>query len=240
MKAIIVAGGRGERLKPLTDSLPKPMIEVADKPILEHIISQMKKNGIKDFIIALYYLPKVITSYFGNGSKFDVDIQYTLENSPLGTAGAILLSRKFVKDTFIVTYGDILRYLDITAMTAQHQKKKALATINIYKRKSRNAKSCVIFDNNGKVIKFVERPSKKKLKEKFIWANGSFYIFEPEIFQYIPKNKPSDFGKNIFPKLIKEKKLVFVYPSYNYLMDIGSLEKLELARKTFHSKPHKT
>ncbi|MBI5452379.1 nucleotidyltransferase family protein [Candidatus Gottesmanbacteria bacterium] len=233
MKAIILAGGRGERLKPLTDSIPKPMIEAAGKPILEHIISQMKKHGIKDFIIALYYLPKVITSYFGNGSKLGVNIQYTFENLPMGTAGAVLPSKKFIKETFIVTYADILRDLDITAMTAQHQKKKALATINIYKRKSRNAKSCVIFDNNGKVIKFVERPSKKKLKGKFIWANGSFYVFEPEIFSYIPQNKPSDFGKDIFPDVLTAKKSIYVYPSNDYFIDIGNKEKLSLARRTY-------
>ncbi|MBI5452550.1 hypothetical protein HY945_03740, partial [Candidatus Gottesmanbacteria bacterium] len=116
---------------------------------------------------------------------------------------------------------------------AQHQKKKALATINIYKRKGKNPKSIIIFDSKGKIQRFIERPSKKKLKGKFIWANGSFYVFEPEIFSYIPQNKPSDFGKDIFPKLLAEKKSIYVYPSNDYFIDIGNKEKLSLARRTY-------
>ncbi len=241
MKAIILAGGRGERLKPLTNNIPKPMIEIAGKPILEHVIIQMKKHGLKDFIIALCHLPEVITSYFGNGSKLGVNIRYIFEkeNSPMGTAGAIKSAEKLIQDTFIVTYGDILRELDITDMIKDHQKKKALATINVYKRNCRDAKSCVIYDNNGKVIRFIERPTQSGLNKDFIWVNGSFYIFEPEIFQYIPQNTPSDFGRNIFPSIITVKKSIYAFPSENYFVDIGSIEKLESARKTFQSRPNK-
>lgn len=233
MKVVILAGGRGERLQPLTNKLPKPMIEVAGKPILEHIINLFKKNNIREFIITLCYLPDKINSYFKDGSSFGVKINYVIEdkNKPLGTAGGVGLAKKFIKDTFVVTSGDILRELDIKTMINYHKKKKTFATLNVYKRFGPNPKSMVIFDKNRKIIRFIERP---KLHDKnFVWANGSFYIFEPEIFNFIPENKPSDFGKDIFPKLLASNKSIFAFPTNDYFTDLGNLEKLERARKTF-------
>lgn len=236
MKAIIVAGGRGERLKPITNSMPKSMVEVDDKPILLHIINLFKKYGIKDFIIALCFLPNVITKFFGDGTKFGVNIAYTYEDSqnPLGTAGAISLTKDLIDNTFIVTYGDILRDLDINRMIDFHKKNKAFATINIYKRLSKDAKSMIIINKNKKVVKFIERPKQETQKQEYIWANGAFYIFEPEIFDFIP-DKKADFGFDVFPELLKSKKNLFGFISKGYFVDIGNLEKLEFARKTFNS-----
>lgn len=235
MKAIIVAGGRGERLKPLTNKISKPMVEVGGKPILLHIIELFKKNGIEEFVIALCYLPEVITNFFGDGKKFGVNIEYTYEDpsNPLGTAGAITLAKGKIKEDFIVTYADILRELDIKKMIVFHKKSNAFATVNIYKRKSDNAKSRVVIDQNMRIVDFIERPSEDRLKEDFIWANGSFYIFEPEIFNFIPDNKKIDFGSDIFPSLLKLQKKLYSYPSEGYSIDIGNIEKLELAKKTF-------
>lgn len=234
MKAVLIAGGRGERLKPFTNNLPKPMIEVQGKPILLHIIELLKKNGISEFILALCYLPEIITSYFGNGKKFGVKIDYTFENpkSPLGTAGAISLARELISSTFIVTYADILRELEVEKMLAFHKKSHAFATIHVYKRESKDAKSMVIFDKNRKIIKFIEHPTPNQLGNKHIFVNGSFYIFEPKIFDFIPDKKTVDFGSDIFPKIIPHKN-VFVFPGNKYFIDIGNLPKLEYARKTF-------
>ena len=235
MKAIIVAGGRGERLRPITDQIPKPMVEVYGKPILLHIINLFKKHGISKFIITLCYLPEVITNYFGDGSKFGVNIKYTYEDSdnPLGTAGAISLAKDFISEEFIVTYADILRDLNISKMISQHKKTKAFATLNVYKRESKDAKSKITIDHKNQIIKFIERPSIDELKEDYIWVNGSFYIFEPGIFDFIPENEKVDFGSDIFPNLIKAKKSIFAFPTKNYFIDIGDLKKLELARNTF-------
>lgn len=235
MKAIIVAGGKGERLFPITQNIPKPMVEVNGKPILLHIINLLKKNGIAEFILALCYLPEVVTSYFGNGEKFGVKIQYTYEDikNPLGTAGAITLGKEFIDDTFIVTYADILRDLDISQMIYFHKKMNSFTTINVYKRRSKDAKSMIIINQNNRILDFIERPSKDRLKEDSIWVNGSFYIFEPEIFNFIPDNKRSDFGSDIFPELLKSQKSIYSYPSKGYFIDIGNMEKLEWAKKTF-------
>jgi mannose-1-phosphate guanylyltransferase/phosphomannomutase len=129
--AIIVAGGQGTRLRPLTDTKPKPMVEVAGKPILEHTLNLFKKHGVTDFIFALCYLPQVIIDYFGDGSRFGVSIKYTFEdpNQPLGTAGAILASQGEISSTFIVTYADVLRDLDVKGMINQHLQSGSVATL---------------------------------------------------------------------------------------------------------------
>lgn len=234
-KAIIVAGGRGERLKPMTDSIPKPMIVVGGKPVLEHIINLLKNFGVTDFIITLCYLPNVITDYFGDGSSFGIHITYLLEDEkkPLGTAGSIKNAAKYIDNTFIVTSADTLRILDIRKMFALHKKNNAFATMNVYKRYGVNPKSSVLFDDAHQVLKFTERPSQKKSIQDFVWANGFFFIFEPEIFKHVPKNIPSDFGKDILPKLIQEKKKIFVFPTDEYFVDIGNAVKLEKAQTTY-------
>lgn len=236
MKMIIIAGGRGERLRPITNFIPKPMIEVAGKPIIEHILIHAKKYGITEFIFSLCYLHKKISSYFGKGKKWGVNIKYTYERHdlPQGSAGAVLKAKKFINDTFIVTYGDILRDLNIGLMINEHKKNKPLATINIYKRYGKNPKSMIFFDQNSRVTDFKERPKKQDITDNYTWANGSFYIFEKGIFDYIAKDIFLDFGQNVFPKLLKANKLIFVYKSTNYFIDIGNLEKLRKARKTFH------
>lgn len=236
MQAIIVAGGRGERLRPITDKIPKPMVEVKGKPVLEHIIDLLKINGITDIVLALCYLPEVVEKYFGGGEKFGVKIRYTYEDprKPLGTAGAIRESQNFINDDFIVTYADILRKLDVTEMIKQHKRIKSLATINVYKRFGDDPKSIVVFDNEDIVSVFKERPLQEEVNGDFVWTNGSFYIFSQEVFKYIGGKVPTDFGKEVFPKILSDGKKIRVYKTNDYLIDIGTLEKLEEARKTFN------
>lgn len=235
MKAIIVAGGRGDRLKPITDSIPKPMVTVNNKPILLHTINLLKKHGINEFIIALCYLPNVITDYFGDGSRFDVKIEYTYEDplTPLGTAGAINLSKNKIYGDFIVTYADILRKLDVSTLIKKHQSQKSFATINVYERLLKNAGSIVQIDELNNVIEFIEHPTNNK-NQKIIWSNGSFYVFSPKIFRYIPSDQSTDFAKDIFPKLIENKEKFLAYPTSDYFIDIGNIEKLEKARLEFN------
>ncbi len=235
MKAVIIAGGRGERLRPLTNALPKPMLEVGNKPILQHITELLKKYDIKEFIFIIGYLPKKITTYFEDGSKFGVKINYVFEDqkNPLGTAGSLSLVKKQINSTFIVTYADILRHLNIKEMIENHWKNKAFATINTYRRFGSDPKSMILFDENKRIQKFIERPAAKNIQQNFVWANGSFYIFEPKIFDYLPVNKNCDFGKDIFPSLIKARESVYAFPTEDLFIDIGNKEKLEQAKKLF-------
>lgn len=235
MKAIVVAGGRGERLRPLTDTKPKPMVDVAGKPILLHTLEHLKYHGVREFIFALCYLPQVITDFFGDGSKFGVSIEYTFEDpqNPLGTAGAIKPAQKHISETCIITYADILRELDITAMMHQHIQTKAFSTLHVYKRTGANPKSMITFQKDLRILDFIERPSPDQIEESFVWANGSFYIGEPELFSFIPDSVTTDFGKDIFPALLKAKKEVYAFPTESYFIDIGTKEKLAQAEQHY-------
>ncbi len=239
MKVIIIAGGRGERLKPLTNILPKPMVRIGNKPILEHVINLFKRNGVSDFIIALCYMPDPIINYFGDGSKFGIKITYTFEepNLPLGTSGGILPAKELIEETFIVTYADILRNLRIKEMIKLHTKSKGIATINIYKHTGGNFKSALKFSKNNLLTEFKELKKSQNAETGFHWSNGSLYIFEPEIFKYIPKNRKSDFSKDIFPKLLKLNKKISVFPSSDYFLDIGTKENLEKLNKDVRFSP---
>ncbi|OGG27200.1 hypothetical protein A2960_03230 [Candidatus Gottesmanbacteria bacterium RIFCSPLOWO2_01_FULL_39_12b] len=234
MQVIIVAGGRGERLRPLTDRFPKPMLKVGGIPILEDAINFFKKNKMTDFILALSYKSEIITGYFGRGEKWGVKIRYLLpKDTPLGTAGDIILARNFIKDTFIVTYGDILRELDVAQVIKSHKKNKAFGTIVIYNNKNKHPKSLIRFDESGRVSEFLERPKIHETKQSEVWSNGSFYIFEPQIFNYIPVEKRSDFAYDIFPKIISLGKRVYAYKQKGFFIDIGSKAKLDQARRIF-------
>lgn len=227
--AVILAGGKGERLKPITEIIPKPMVNVGGKPILEHIINLLAKNGVTKIIISLCYKPQIIKDYFKDGRKFGVKISYIYENEnrPLGTAGAIAKLKNKFNRTFIVLYGDILRELNLKELLNFHFKKKGIGTICVYENKKPNPKSLILYNKNKKITSFIERP--KKTNNKKVWSNASFYVFEPDIYKYISYNQFADFGKDIFPKLIKDDKLIFAYKCRGYFLDIGDIIKLEKA-----------
>lgn len=237
MKAIILAGGRGSRLRPLTDAIPKPMVTVGGRPILEHVIRHLKTYDITDIIVSVCYLSESIVEHFGDGSSLGVHIDYTVEDqlSPLGTAGAVKLAQKYIDETCIVTSGDILRTLNIRQMIHQHKKTQAFATLNVYKRYGPDPKSQVTYTQNRRVVTYRERPNITVDHRGFIWANGSFYIFEPEVFRFIPDSGPSDFGHTIIPAVLSGKKSVFAYPTDDYFIDIGNHEKLSEARRMYPS-----
>lgn len=233
MKAIIVAGGEGKRLRPLTNTLPKPMVCVGGIPILEHTINLLKKHNVTDIILALCYLPQPIIDYFGDGSKFGVSLEYTFENpsTPLGTAGAILSAKQYISETCIVTYADIIRDLDVTAMIKKHRDSKSIATINAYKHTGQNFKSSITFNKNNILTSFKEQEVSTTLENSFAWSNGSFYIIEPQVFEYIGNHFPSDFAKDVFQKLLLQQKKISVFPSEKYFIDIGTKESLLCAER---------
>ncbi len=232
--AIIVAGGRGERLRPLTESVPKPMVQVGGKPILLHTIELLKSYGVRDFVLALCYLPEVIKEYFGDGSHFGVSIRYTFEDPlhPLGTAGAIVPAKPFIHSTFIVTYADIIREMDILKMIQFHKENKSTATLHAYNNVSSTFKSTLIFNEDKRLLTFTENESKEQRNDRDIWSNGSLYIFEPGIFKYIHNKKKTDFAKDVFQKMLTEGENISIFQTKDqYFIDIGTIDKLEQAEK---------
>lgn len=233
MKAIIVAGGKGTRIRPYTDFVPKPMLLVSGKPILEHIILFLKKNNIRDLLITICHLPRVITSYFGSGERFGVTIQYIYEpvDKPRGTAGSFLYAKESLHETFIVTYADIIRELKISDVIEEHKGHHAFATIVVYKNFQPDPKSSVEFNSKGMVTNFIERPKILNIHKNnnVVWSNGSFYVFEPEILDFIPQGRSSDFGKDIFRNILSAGKRMYAYPQRGYFIDIGNIQKLAQA-----------
>ena len=222
MKAFILAAGAGTRLRPLTYECPKPMIPLLNKPVMEHTINNLKKHNINSVVMNLHTLPKKITDYFGNGSDFGVDIKYSMEENLLGTAGGLKKCKKFFDSTFIVISGDGLSNVDLTSAVAFHKKKKSLATMIVKKIETKFSYGIALTDRSSRIIDFVEKPSWGSVFSDTV--NTGIYIFEPEIFRYIPDGF-YDFGKNLWPKLLKSKKNIYAYLMNEYWTDIGNIEE---------------
>lgn len=222
MKAFILAAGAGTRLRPLTYECPKPMIPLVNKPVIEHTINNLKRHNIDSVVMNLHTLPKMIIDYFGNGKDFDMDINYSMEEKLLGTAGGLKKCKNFFDSTFVVMSGDGLSDVDITSALEFHKKKKSLATMILKKIETKFPYGITLTDRANRIIKFVEKPTWGSVFSDTV--NTGIYIFEPEIFRYIPDGF-YDFGKDLWPKLLKLKKPIYAYLMNGYWTDIGNIEE---------------
>ncbi|MCI0706720.1 MAG: nucleotidyltransferase family protein, partial [Ignavibacteriae bacterium] len=191
MKAVIMAGGFGTRLRPLTCNIPKPMVPMANKPMMEHIVALLKKHGITEHIATLYYQPEIISNYFGDGSDFGVKLQYRKAEADFGTAGSVRNAKDFLDQKFLVISGDVLTDFDLTAAIKFHESKKALATIVLTRVANPLQFGVVIARDDGKITRFLEKPSWGEVFSDTI--NTGIYIFEPEVLDFIPKGEEFDF-----------------------------------------------
>ncbi len=223
LKAVILVGGEGTRLRPLTYSTPKAMMSVLNRPFLEHIIAYLRKRGVEDIILGLNYFPEVIRDYFGDGSSLGVRLAYAVENSPLGTAGAVKNAEQYLNSTFVVLNGDIFTELDIAAMLAFHQHKRAKATIALTWVDDPSAFGVVETDNDRRVKRFIEKPSADRVTTN--WINAGIYILEPEVLQHVPASSHYMFEQGLFPLLLELDKPVYGYPFSGYWLDMGTLQK---------------
>lgn len=222
MKAIILAGGFGTRLRPLTVNIPKPMVPVMNIPILEHIINLLKKNNLTEIIITLFYQPEIITNYFKDGSDFGVKLNYIRTDRDLGTAGCIYLSKDIIKDdNFLVISGDILTNFNLKQAIDFHKNNNSLATIVLTKSTEPLRYGIVITEQNGKVKKLLEKPSWGEVFSDTI--NTGIYIFNPDILNFIPFDTNYDFAKNLFPDLLDKEQRFFGFTGIGYWKDIGTL-----------------
>lgn len=230
MNAIILAGGKGTRLKPYTTVLPKPLMPIGDMPILEIVVRQLKYYGCKRIVLAVGYLKELLIAFFNGTNRFNMDINFSFEEKPLGTAGPIkLIDEKLIGDNFIVMNGDVLTDLNFSDFFEFHKDNGALCTIASY-NKHVNINLGVIELANGNLTDYIEKPT-----FNFTVSMG-IYAFKKEILNFIPKNEYLDFP-DLIKKLLKENKKVLNYPFNNFWLDIGTPSDFEIATETFeHNK----
>ncbi len=226
MQAVIMAGGFGTRLRPLSCNIPKPMVPMVNRPMLFHIIELLKKHGFTDLTMMLYFQPDVITEYFGDGSKFGVKIRYLRPEGDLGTAGSVKFAQKHINGTFLVISGDVLTDFDLTKAVEYHKHKKAAATMILTRVPNPLQFGVVIAGADGKIERFLEKPSWGEVFSDTI--NTGIYVLEPKVFDNVPAEKSVDFSKDLFPALLKEDKGLFGYTAEGYWKDVGNLDEYRL------------
>lgn len=222
MKAVILAGGMGTRLQPITCGLPKPMVPVMNIPLMEHILLFLKKHGIRDIGVTLMYLPQKIHSYFTDGSKWGVRLTYFIEKSPCGTAGSLLQAASFLDGTFIVVSGDCITDMNLSAAIEFHRARKALATIVLTPSANPSNYGIAATDSNGRITRFLEKPTRHQIFSDIV--NTGIYILEPDILQFIEGDRPFDFSLELIPKLLRSGTLLLGYRTRSYWSDVGSVE----------------
>ena len=226
MKAVILAGGLGTRLQPYTNSLPKPMLPLGEKPILEHLIEWIKKNDVREIVLCVSYLRKKIEGYFGDGKKFGVKIEYAISKKPLATAGQLKTAEKFIDGTFVCLYGDSIYNFSLKNMISDHKRKKSTVTMSLYDYKFNMKYGVIDTTNTGRVTAWNEKP---ELSAKI---NMGCYVMEPEVFQLIPKNKQYGMD-NVIQKALSKKKKISSVISKKGFIDIGDKETYEKTNQEY-------
>ena len=216
---MILAAGEGTRLRPLTLTLPKPMVPIANIPLLERTLRLVAAQGIHEVAVNLYHRPEAIRAYLGDGKALGVQIHYSLEERLMGTSGGVKQMERFLDETFLVLYGDNLWHADFSSLIAFHREKKALATIATFEAVNPSACGLVITDDGGRVTRFQEKPPPAEVFTNT--ANAGVYILEPEILRHIPPDTLSDFGKDIFPALV-DLGTIYSCGLSGYLQDTGT------------------
>src|SRR5438067_486210 len=220
MKAVVMAGGEGSRLRPLTSSLPKPLVPVAGRPIMEHILLHLRRHQLRDVVATVQYMGASIRNYFGDGSDQGVALTYSVEDSPLGTAGSVMLARPQLAETFVVISGDSLTDIDLGAAARFHRERKAIATIVLKPVPNPLEYGVVVVDEGGAVQRFIEKPSWGEVISDL--ANTGIYILDPSVFDFFRPGEVTDWSGDVFPKLLKEGEHVFGWIADGYWEDVGS------------------
>jgi mannose-1-phosphate guanylyltransferase/phosphomannomutase len=223
MKTVIMAGGFGTRLRPLSCSLPKPMVYMANKPMMEHIINLLRKHGLTDIVAVLYFQPEEIKSYFGDGSRFGVKIEYVQAHEDYGTAGSVKNAEHLLKERFLIISGDVLTDLDLKSAIDYHEINKASATMVLTRMENPLSYGVVITKEDGRISRFLEKPTWGEVFSDTV--NTGIYILEPEVLQNIPYHEEFDFSKNLFPGMLEKSERLFGYVAPNYWRDVGNLEE---------------
>ena len=227
MKAVVMAGGEGTRLRPLTSNQPKPMVPIVGKPCMEHIIDLLRRHDMTEVVVTVAFMPQAIRSYFGDGESLGIDIDYSVEEQPLGTAGSVRLARERLDETFIVISGDALCDVDLTELVEAHKAKGAAVTIGLKSVDNPLEFGIVVTDEDGRVERFLEKPSWGQVFSDTI--NTGIYVLEPEVLRHIPADGPYDFSKELFPLLLEMGRPIYGHVLGGYWQDIGNLDQFRQA-----------
>ena len=222
MQAVIMAGGEGSRLRPLTSNMPKPMLPIVDRPMMEHIIGLLRKHGITDVVATVQFLSSVIRNYFADGSDQGVSLSYTTEEEPLGTAGSVLAAAEFLEGTFLVISGDALTDLDLKKAVDFHKAKGASATLVLKRVPDPLEFGIVMLKEDGAIDRFLEKPTWGQVFSDTI--NTGIYVLEPEVLDLIPADQPYDFSSELFPLMLDKGLPVFGYVTDAYWTDVGNTD----------------
>jgi mannose-1-phosphate guanylyltransferase / phosphomannomutase len=222
MKAVIMAGGEGSRLRPLTSRLPKPMVPLANRPMMEYVIDLLVEHGITDIVVTVAYMADTIRSYFGDGSEFGVAMTYATEETPLGTAGSVRNAAHLLDERFVVISGDVLTDIDLGKVIATHEAAGALATIGLVRVPHPLEFGIVITREDGSIERFLEKPSWGQVFSDTI--NSGVFVLEPEVFDHIAPDRQVDFSGEVFPALLERGAPLFGSVVDGYWEDVGTLE----------------
>ena len=229
MQAVIMAGGFGTRLHPLTYRRPKPMVPVAGTPMMEHIVRLLVENGYDEAISLLYYQGEIISDYFGDGKNFGIDIKYKSAEADLGTVGSVRNASDLIRGRFIVISADVLTDFDLRKAVEFHKERNALATIVLTRHPTPLQFGIVITDEQGKITRFLEKPAWGQVFSDTI--NTGIYILEPEVLEWVPKGKFYDFSQNLFPNLLESGERLYGYIASGYWRDVGNLREYRRANE---------
>lgn len=221
MKALIIAGGLGTRLRPLTYNTPKPIVPVANRPFVAYQIEHLQKHGVDEIILNLHYLSQEIKKMLDDGDRWGVKIRYSIEKTPLGTAGAVKNAEKFFGDEpMIIFNGDILTDIDISGVVRFHHEKRASVTLTLTEVEDPTPFGLILTDRNSRVTRFIEKPNWESVTAKTI--NAGIYVVDPKIFHEVPEGRAYSFERDLYPSLLENRVPIFGYLSHAYWIDIGS------------------
>ncbi len=225
MKAMIMAAGLGTRLRPLTDVLPKPMVPIANRPVLHHLLNLLARHDVRDVGVNIHVFPELIERYFGDGSALGMRIRWSYEEELLGTAGGTKkLEDLWERETILVTSGDGLHDVDVTALLGHHQRSGALATLALKPVDDPSAYGVAILDRDTRIRGFQEKPSRDEARSDL--ANCGVYVVEPELLDRVPAGTFYDFGNDVWPALVQSGEPIYGYTTMAYWNDVGGLDEL--------------
>ena len=233
MKALLLAGGEGTRLRPFTDDRPKPMVEIGGEPAIARALRWLRQQGVTDVAINLHAHPEVLRRFVGDGARFDLGVTYSFEAEILGTSGALRPLHDYfqLEDAFVVLYGDVLTDLDLGPVARAHAASGADATIVLTRVDDPTRAGIVAFDGDHRITRLVEKPAAHEVFSD--WANAGIYYCGPKVLRYVSAHGPQDFARDLFPAMLRDGRHLLASPTEAMVLDFGSPERLELARTSF-------